>query len=395
MGRGVVETAVLVDNNRHLPLTMLRDRVRAYDACGVVDEVMITDQLTSWFPRDMWTPENTGLATMVPDIDSFPDPFVAAALSLDSTEKVGISLATDAVRRGPAELMQSMLTLANLGGDRSITLQLGAGERKQCTPFGWKRTEGIKRFEDQLRFIDEFWNTDGPVNMEGNHWNFSQAWIGGAKPKRPRVWGLGGGPRLFDLATTYADGFATSVPSSWPTAEIAAETIAALRRMVEEKGRDPESFKIGMWVEFLLYDEGDEKLVETALANPLVQWMGILFGRFPHGAWEAEGLPLPLGDPAWHYSTKYEPIRWSAAEVNEILERTPRVQFEKCFKIGTPAHIAEQMRPYIEAGVDWIMPTDLMNFILPPDQLEAAARRGIELCGLLKQGDRHIAGTPA
>jgi len=157
MGRGVVETAVLVDNNRHLPLTMLRDRVRAYDACGVVDEVMITDQLTSWFPRDMWTPENTGLATMVPDVDSFPDPFVAAALSLDSTEKVGISLATDAVRRGPAELMQSMLTLANLGADRSITLQLGAGERKQCTPFGWKRTEGIKRFEDQLRFIDEFW----------------------------------------------------------------------------------------------------------------------------------------------------------------------------------------------------------------------------------------------
>jgi phthiodiolone/phenolphthiodiolone dimycocerosates ketoreductase len=386
MTHGAVETAVLVDNNRHLPLSMLKDRVQAYDACGVVDEVMITDQLTSWFPADMWTPENSGLAALVADIDSFPDPFVAAALVLSSTQNIGISLATDAVRRGPAELMQSMLTLANLGGDRSLTLQLGAGERKQCTPFGWKRTEGIKRLEDQQRYIDAFWKTDGPVTMEGNCWNFNQAWIGGAKPRRPRVWGLGGGPRLFDITTTYGDGFATSIPSTWPTPERAAEKIAEIRKTVQEKGRDPESFKIGVWAEFLLYDEGQEELVEAALANPLVQWMGILFGRFPHGAWEDEGLPLPLNDPAWHYSTKYEPVRWSAAEVKDVLDKLPRTLFEKCFYIGTPAQIADQMRPYIEAGVNWIMPTDLMNFILPPDQLEGAARRGIELCGLLKQG---------
>jgi phthiodiolone/phenolphthiodiolone dimycocerosates ketoreductase len=385
MGCEMVETTVLVDNNRHVPLSMLAERVKAYDACGVVDEVMITDQLTSWFPLDMWTPENSGMAALVPDIDSFPDPFVAAALVLSSTQNIGISLATDAVRRGPAELMQSMLTLANLAEDRSLTLQLGAGERKQCTPFGWKRTEGIKRLEDQQRFIEAFWNTDGPVTMEGNYWNFSQAWIGGAKPKRPRVWGLGGGPRLFDITTTYADGFATSIPSTWPTPEAAAEKIAEIRKTVEQKGRDPEKFKIGVWAEYLLYDEGDERLVEEALNNPLVQWMGILFGRFPHQAFADEGFPLPLGDPAWHYSIKYEPVKWSAAQVQEALDKLPRKLFESCFYIGTPAQIAEQMKPYVEAGVDWIMPTDLMNFILPVDQLEGAARRGIELCGLLKQ----------
>ena len=315
---------------------------------------------------------------------------MASALSLTSTEKVGISLATDAVRRGPGELMQSMLTLANLGGDRRLTLQLGAGERKQCTPFGWKRTQGIKRYEDQLRFIEAFWDTDDPVNMEGNHWDFKEAWIGGAKGTRPRVWGLGGGPRLLDLTTSHADGFATSVPSSWPTPEAAAEQIAELKRMVEEKGRDPESFKIAAWVEFLLHDEGDEALVEVALDNPMVQWMGIIFGRFPLGAWEAEGLPVPIA-PDWHYSMKYEPMRWSLAEIREVIDPLPRELFEKCFFIGTPAQAAAQMQPYIEAGVDWIMPVDLMNFILQPDQLEAAAGRGIELCGLLKQGDRNAA----
>jgi phthiodiolone/phenolphthiodiolone dimycocerosates ketoreductase len=385
MGCEMVETTVLVDNNRHVPLSMLADRVQAYDACGVVDEVMITDQLTSWFPLDMWTPENSGMAALVPDIDSFPDPFVAAALVLSSTQSIGISLATDAVRRGPAELMQSMLTLANLAGDRSLTLQLGAGERKQTTPFGWKRTEGIKRLEDQQRFIQAYWDTDGPVTMEGNYWTFDQAWIGGHKPKRPRVWGLGGGPRLFDITTTYADGFATSIPSTWPTAEAAAEKIAEIRKTVEQKGRDPEKFKIGVWAEYLLYDEGDERLVEEALNNPLVQWMGILFGRFPHQAFADEGFPLPLGDPAWHYSVKYEPIKWSAAQVQETLDKLPRKLFESCAYIGTPAQVAEQMKPYIDAGVDWIMPTDLMNFVLPVDQLEGAARRGIELCGLLKQ----------
>jgi len=286
MTHGAVETTVLMDNNRHLPLSMIKDRVAAYDASGVVDEVMITDQLTSWFPLDMWTPENSGLAAVVPDVDSFPDPFVAAALTLSSTQNVGISLATDAVRRGPAELMQSMTTLANLAGDRSLTLQLGAGERKQTTPFGHKRTEGLNRFEDQMRFIEEFWKTDGPVNMEGNHWSFREAWIGGAKHKRPRVWGLGGGPRLFDLTTTYADGFATSVPSTWPTPEQAAEKIAEIRRTVEQKGRDPEKFKIGIWAEYLLYDEGDEHLVDVALGNPLVGERGIA------GATRRSGLAL-------------------------------------------------------------------------------------------------------
>jgi phthiodiolone/phenolphthiodiolone dimycocerosates ketoreductase len=181
------------------------------------------------------------------------------------------------------------------------------------------------------------------------------------------------------------------VPSSWPTAEQAADKITELRRMVEEKGRDPERFKIGIWVEFLLHDEREDDLVEIALANRMIQWMGILYGRFPHGAWEDEGLPLPLGDPDWHYSMKYEPIRWSAAEIQEVLDRTPREQIEKCFFIGTPAKVAEDMRPYIEAGVDWIMPVDLMNFILRPNQLEDAARRGIELCALLKQGDHAAA----
>ncbi|MFZ0718065.1 LLM class flavin-dependent oxidoreductase [Mycobacterium sp.] len=386
MTHGQVETTVLMDNNRHLPLSMLKERVAAYDASGVVDEVMITDQLTSWFPLDMWTPENSGLAAIVPDVDSFPDPFVAAALTLSATQNIGISLATDAVRRGPAELMQSMTTLANLAGDRSLTLQLGAGERKQTRPFGHKRTEGLKRFEDQLRFIDAFYNSDGPITLEGNHWNFQDAWIGGAKFKRPRVFGLGGGPKLFDLTTTYADGFATSIPSTWPTAEQAAEKIAEIRKTVEEKGRDPEKFKIGVWAEYLLHDEGDEHLIEVALNNQLVQWMGIIFGRFPLGAWENEGLPVPLGDPAWHYSIKYEPVQWTAAQVKEALDPLPRALFEKCFYIGTPKQVAAQMQPYIDAGVNWIMPTDLMSFILPLEQLEGAARRSIELCGLLKQG---------
>jgi phthiodiolone/phenolphthiodiolone dimycocerosates ketoreductase len=164
----------------------------------------------------MWAPEYTGLAALLPDVDSFPDPFAMASLHLAATDRLGVTLATDAIRRGPAEVMQSMLTLSSLSGEhRPPILQMGAGQRKQCKPFGWKRTQGLKRFEDQLRFIDAFWSTDGPVNMEGNHWSYSEARIGrGGTQVRPRVWALGGGPRLIDLATTYADGFATSVPSA-------------------------------------------------------------------------------------------------------------------------------------------------------------------------------------
>jgi len=247
-------------------------------------------------------------------------------------------VSSDAIRRGPAELMQTMLTISNLAGGPAPILQLGAGELKQCKPFGWKRSQGLNSLEDHFRYIEEFWATDGPVDVEGNRWSFEQAWIGGAKGTRPRVWGLGGGPKMIDLTTSYADGFATIAPSVWTSPDHASEEIAKLKQVIESKGRDPEAFDFGIWPLLILHDEGQEELVEAALANPLIRWLAAVFGRVNQADWDKEGIEPPMPRD-WHYAMKLLPIRWTAEQVRKVTDEIPREAIEKSFFIGTPNEV--------------------------------------------------------
>lgn len=91
----IVETAVTVDISRHIDLKAFAQMTKLMQETGVVDYVHMSDQLVSWFPREMWTPENTPMAAVVSDIDSFPDPFVLGACGLASAPDVGVSLTTD------------------------------------------------------------------------------------------------------------------------------------------------------------------------------------------------------------------------------------------------------------------------------------------------------------
>jgi phthiodiolone/phenolphthiodiolone dimycocerosates ketoreductase len=380
-----VETAITLDISRHLPLRSFIDRAQALEATGVVDQVHVWDQLTSWWPREMWNTENTPLASIVPDIDSFPDVLAMAAVGAATTSKIGMSISTDAIRRGPAELTQTMMTISNLAQGTAPILQLGAGELKQMKPFGWKRSQGLGRFEDHLRYLEAFWGSDDPViSLEGNHWNFDHAWIGGAKGTRPRVWGLGGGPKLLDLTTTYADGFCTIAPSVWTTPEHAAQEIGVLKQTLETKGRDPEAFDFAIWPLLILHDEGDEESVQAALQNPLIRWLVPVFGRIHQPDWRKEGLDPPMPDD-WHYAMKLLPIRWTEAEVHARIKDLPPEMMRKSFIIGTPEQAAERLRAYVEAGVTWIMALDMMPFIVQPDQLEATMARSIKVCELLKR----------
>lgn len=379
-----VETAITIDISRHLPLKSFTERAQALAATGVVDQVHVWDQLTSWWPREMWTSEHTPLASLVPDIDSFPDALAMAAVGAAGAPGIGMSISTDAIRRGPAELMQTMLTISNLADGRAPILQLGAGELKQMKPFGWKRSQGLKRFEDHLRYIQAFWETDGPVTLEGNHWSFDHGWIGGAKGTRPRVWGLGGGPKLLDLTTSYADGFCTIAPSVWTSPEHAGEEIAGLKQTLASKGRDPEAFDFAIWPLLVLHDEGDEAAAEAALQNPLVRWLVAVFGRINQADWRKEGLEPPRPDD-WHYAMKLLPIRWTAEEVGKVIGDIPDEVIRRSFIIGTPKEVGEKLRAYVDAGVTWVMSLDIMPFVLQPDQLEDAMRRAVEVCGVLKR----------
>jgi len=69
----------------------------------------------------------------LPDCDSFQDPFVAGTFGLAATKELGIAVSTDAIRNGPAELLQTMLTLAD-ATDGNAVLMLGAVKSSRLDP---------------------------------------------------------------------------------------------------------------------------------------------------------------------------------------------------------------------------------------------------------------------
>ena len=366
--------------NRHFPASMILDFAKAMESTGVVDYLHGWDQLSSWWPPDLWSEEHTPLAAISPDADSFPDWVSMLSAAHAVAPGVGTTIAMDSIRRGPAETMQTMLTMANLTEGRA-QFHLGAGEIKNTKPFGWKRSQGLRCQEDLFKAFKLFWESDGPVDFEGNVWTLDRASIGHARPFKPQVWGLGGGPKIIDLATTYADGFGTLCPQVAYSPERVNEMVTTMAEQLERKGRDPEEFTFGLYASMALHE--DDSVIDAALENPLLKWMVATIGRVAMSDWDREGIEPPFPRD-WHYSTKLVPLHVSKAEAEEVASRvTPEMNEVSWFR-GTPSKVAAELQPYIEAGATWISIIDLLPAVLDPAEGERSMARALELAALLK-----------
>ncbi len=365
---------------RYTPRDRLAGHAKHLEASGGVDWVYLSDQTLSWFPPSLWNPSITAAAGVLPDCESFADVFAQAGYIAAKAPGLGIMLSVDAVRYGPAELMRAALTLADLTEGR-FTLMVGAGEVKQCKPFGWKRSEGLARLEDHLRLYRELWNATGPFDFQGNHWKFDKAWLGGARKYRPEIWTVGGGPKLFDFATSYADGLTSMVPGVWTSPEKAASAISEMKQQLRNKGRDPEAFGFGPIQMVLMHK--DKSVIDRALDNPLVRFVAAIWGRLHMPDWREEGFEPPFPDD-WHYAMRLLANKMSPSEVDDILSKVSRKMVEQSYIIGTPDEVAAQIQRYIDAGVTRVHPANLVNVALPLSEVAEAEEADIELMRRLK-----------
>ena len=381
MGQRQFEIDVPLAWSRYVLQPSLGENARAYRDSGVVDSVTVWDQLTFFHPQWMWDPETVPMARVLPDCDSFPDPFTSLAYAACAAPGLALSVGTDTVRRSPAELLETMLTLGELSGQRA-TLHLGAGELKQCRPFGWKRAQGLKRMEDHLRLYEKFLSTTGPIDFEGHHWTYDQAYIGDAKQRPPQVFCLGGGPKLLELATKYADGFAMLAPGVATGGEHLQEIFTGLRSQVADHGRDPDAFKCALYPCALLIHE-DENVIDRALDHQFCRWITGTWGRINQDDWRRDGFEPP--QPGWHYALNLLPVKVTKAEADDVLSRVTREMSEMTWIYGTPAQVAEQLQPYIDAGASWLHLGDALPFLLDPEDAQQSVNRIIEVATILKK----------
>jgi phthiodiolone/phenolphthiodiolone dimycocerosates ketoreductase len=375
-----VETAVILWGDRHLPWEATVQQAQALLASGVVDYAEVSDQTVGFVPPSLWNEKNTSMAAVMKDPDSLDDGVITATIAAASAPGLGVTLGTDCIRTPPVEFVQTMWTLAKLTKGKAL-FNIGAGEVKQCAPYGHKRSTGIKRMEDLCKIYNLLWDSDGPIDFEGNHITLKGAYLGSAKPYRPEMWALGGGPQLMGLATSYLDGVAVAAPNVWTNPEEAAAGIKKLKDDVERKGRDPEKFRIGMWNAVLLHD--DVEAMDKALDNPLTRWQAAVFGRISPQDWVKEGIE-PAVPKGWTYFQNMKPLSIEQSFVDEVLSKASRAMAEKAFVHGSPKDVASQLQGYIDAGVQWVLPVDYMPIVTTLEDAPNCLGRSIELCGHLK-----------
>jgi len=258
------------------PSPRLRRFVARCVAAGF-DSLWWPDHLMALSTPALWPddpPELTALHT-------YCDPFVAMAACGDLPAAVSVGTGvTDAIRRTPAALVQSALTV-DWAVPGPVILGLGAGERANYVPYGMSVPSPAAAFDRAARQIRSLLDSPGPDACGA---------VLGLRPADPvhppQLWLGAHGPRGLRLTGQVADGW---LPTQLGPEEWAAGRSAVIAAAVEA-GRDPGLLACALSMEVVVADSRAEAV--ALLAHPVVRATCLML---PAAAFSRYGVPHPLG----------------------------------------------------------------------------------------------------
>lgn len=204
--------------------------------------------------------------------------------------------------RHAAILAKQAASLQEISGGRLI-LGLGAGwHEPEYRALGLPFDHRVGRLEESVRVIRELFDT-GISSFSGRWLQLSEAELFPKPAPKPPLWIAGAGERMLNLTAEYADG--------WNLAWFGSDAGRFLRKL--------EEFRAG------LRRAGREGAVETSV--------GLNVAPLASAAEESEALKrLRAG--------------------NQQLAQVSDEDLKRRYIIGDPQMMAQQLRPYREAGVD-------------------------------------------
>lgn len=311
---------------------------------GRYGSVWLPDHMVSFWPDSIWTPEFTDLATTSPSPHRHLDAMAVAAAVAVRTKTVQICTSVvDTVRRHPAMLAQTALTIDHLSQGRFI-LGLGSGELENTVPYGFDFSKPVGRFEEALKVIRLLWETDGPVDFEGQFYHLHHARMD-AEPYQgrfPKIWIGAGGPRMLEITGRHADGW-------WPAGAYSPEDYAAklgvIRASAERAGRDPMAITPAFIWTCLIGD--DDELAEI-LQAPLIKAYVL---QIPAEIMRRYGHAHPMGE-AWRGYSDIDPRVLTREAIVAMLGKVDVRSILDVVPHGTPKQVARILKGFVDAGLE-------------------------------------------
>ncbi|MDG4668480.1 LLM class flavin-dependent oxidoreductase [Mycobacterium sp. 236(2023)] len=311
---------------------------------GRYHSIWLPDHMVSFWPDSIWTPEFTDLATASPSPHRHLDGMAVAAAAAVLTERVPlVTSVVDTVRRHPASLAQSALTIDHLSKGRFV-LGLGSGESENIEPYGFDFDRPVARFEEALHVIRLLWDSDGPVDFDGRFHRLHHARLD-TEPydgRFPPIWIGASGPRSLDIAGRYADGW-------WPagawTPDDYGEKLSRVKASAERAGRDPEQIT-PCFIQVCLMGRDEGALAEI-LQAPLVKSFLL---QVSAQTLTAFGFRHPMG-PDWGGFHDIDPAVLTRDRIIEFLAGVEPEMILAMVPHGTPKQVAQTIKDYVDAGL--------------------------------------------
>ena len=354
------------------PMQAILTQARGLEAEGV-ETIWYSDHLLHWFPPGVWTPDLVPHATASPTPHVFMDPvpLIAAAGQVTSAVRLGTAV-TDAVRRHPAVLAQTFLTLDHATGGRA-TLGIGVGEAENILPIGLPYERTASRLIEAVEIITRLWATTEPVDFQGDHFTLRRAILGmecfGGRP--PQLWIAAHRPRVLRTVGEHADGW---LPILLDAGEYGA-ALARLRDASEAAGRPRDAVTAGLYAWLVLDDttEGAERLLDSLLLR-------LVALTAPAELYEQAGVEHPLAS-RWGL-LDFVPTELTRDEALAAAAAVPDHVLRTYYMWGTPDDVVQRLRPFREAGMEHVDLVDVAALGDPSRVAGVAERRRAVMAGL-------------
>ena len=323
------------------------------------DAIWWADHLLHWFPLSIWTPDLVPQAATQPSPHIWfdPVPVVAAAAAATRDIRLGIGV-TDVIRRHPASLAQTALTLDHLTGGRFV-LGVGSGEALNLEPFGVANERPLSRLEDGLEVMRLLMASPDPVDYEGEHFRLQGASLG-LRPvdgRPPPIWIAAHRPRGLALAGRRADGW---LPLATDPDQY-AEMLARVREGAAAAGRPQDAVTPGLYARVVVAETREE--AEAAIDGSLL--MRFIALTRPAEAFAARGAEHPLGEGAFGL-TSFMPTAYGRAEALRLAEAVPPEVVRDAVIHGTPDEVARAVEAFVERGARHVQLTNMTPLAAPP-----------------------------
>jgi phthiodiolone/phenolphthiodiolone dimycocerosates ketoreductase len=319
---------------------------------GGYDSAWFPDHLMGWFASSLWTPAASSIVDLLPSPHLFLDPTILIALVGQATERMLLGTGvTDILRRTPADVARAFVTLSHATQGRAV-LGIGAGERLNTEPYGIAYTHQVSKLEEALHIIRLLWGAAGPVSFEGRFWRLDRAVLS-VDPYLgvdPPIWVGAHGPKMLSIAGRYGDGWLPAYPM---TAAGYGQRLGVVRAAAASAGRDPAAITAGYHA--YVVPAVDHTVAHRMLSAPLAGAMALAASS---ANWEASGRRHPLGD-TFEGFRDYVPEWYSQEELAAAVGAYDLEVFHGLIAHGTAAEIAAHFEPFIDAGMEHLVVSNL------------------------------------